>query len=112
MATWKILGQDATTSTGTGSTGRQVIYTNGTTDGVIGWAVIFNRSTGPNAAQLWVSTSTGIPVESQIYGATIPSLDTLPTERFTLSTGDSVIWAQESTGISISIFGAEGISTA
>jgi len=109
MATWKILGQDATTSTG--STGRSVVYTNGTTNGVIGWALIHNRSTAPNAGHVWVSTSTGVPVESKIYGATIPSEDTLPTEQFTLSTGDSVVWHQNTTGLSISVFGAEGIAT-
>ena len=111
MATWKILGQDATTSTGTGSTGRQVLYTNATTDGVIAWALIHNRSTANNNTHLWASTSTGISDEAKIYEVGVPTLDTFETGRVTLSTGDSVIWAQATTGISISLFGAEGIST-
>ena len=110
MATWKILGQDASTSTG--STGRAVIYTNGTTNGVVAWALIHNRTTADvSGVRLWISTSTGVPNQSQIYGRGIPQKDTFETGRFTLSTGDSVIWDQTTTGISVSVFGAEGIST-
>lgn len=110
MATWKILGQDASTSTG--STSRRVAYTNATTNGVVAWALMHNRTTGAITVDLFVSTSTGVPNKSHIYGDAISGKDTYPTSRFTLSTGDSVIWRQATTGISISVFGAEGISTA
>lgn len=106
MATWKILGQDATTSTG-----ESVAYTNATSDGVVAWALVHNRSTGGVTVDLFVSTSTASATKSQIYGLEIPANDTLETARFTLSTGDSVVWDQTSTGVSISVFGAEGIST-
>ncbi len=113
MPTWKILGQETSTSTGiAASTGRTVVYTNGTTDGVIAWGLITNRSTDTNMfVRMWVSTSTSNPVESQIINAEIPFEDTLETPRFTLSTGDSVIYTQSATDVSVSVFGAEGIST-
>ena len=109
MPVYKILGQGATTSTG--STGTAVAYTNGTTGGVVAWALLHNRSTGSITVDLFVSTSTATPVTSQIYGYSIPSKDTLETGRFTMSTGDSVLWDQSATGISVSVFGSEGIST-
>ena len=109
MATWKILGQTASTSTGTGSD--TVVYTNGTTDGTIGWALIANRSTGAILADLWVSTSTAKPDESNIVHFPVPGQDTLESPRFTLSTGDSVVFRQATTGLSVSVFGSEGIST-
>lgn len=110
MATWKILGQDASTSTG--STGRRVLYTNGTTNGVVAWALVHNRTTASVTPSLFVSTSTASPVKSQIYGIPVAAKETLDTARFTLSTGDSVLWYQTTTGLSLSVFGAEGISTA
>lgn len=110
MATWKILGQDASTSTG--STGRRVLYTNGTTNGVIAWALIHNRTTAAVTPSLFVSTSTASANNNQIYGIPVPAQETLDTARFTLSTGDSVLWYQTTTGLSLSVFGAEGISTA
>ncbi len=109
MPTWKILGQDSSTSTG--STGRSVAYTNGTTDGVIAWAVIHNRTTGSITPSFFVSTSTVSSTDNQTYGLPIPGLDTLDTARFTMSTGDSVLWFQTTTGLSVSVFGAEGIAT-
>jgi len=109
VATWKILGQDATTSTG--STGQSVVYTNGTTNGVVAWALIHNRTASAITPSMFVSTSTAVPVKSQIYGISVPANDTLETARFTLSTGDSVVWYQTTTGLSVSVFGAEGIAT-
>lgn len=111
MATWKILGQDDSTSTGTGSTGRRVVYTNGTTNGTVAWGVLHNRTAGAITGHLWVSTSTAIPDQAKIHGQSIPANDTQKTFHFTMSTGDSVIWAQSSTGLSVSVFGAEGIAT-
>jgi len=114
VPTWKILGQDEATSTGLAgtSTGRAVAYTNGTTDGVIAWALINNRSTSVNAfVRVFVSTSTSAPTVSQIINAEIPFEDTLETPRFTMSTGDSVVWTRSATDISVSVFGAEGVST-
>jgi hypothetical protein len=107
MATWKILGQGATTSTA-----RSVVYTNGTTNGVVAWAVVHNRSTATTTIDLWVATSTGISDKAKIIGLSLPAKDTLESPRFTMSTGDSVIWDQTTTGLSISVFGSEGISTA
>ncbi len=109
MATWKILGQDSTTSTG--STGRSVAYTNGTTNGVVAWALIHNRTGGSITPSFFVSTSTASSTDSHIIGLPIPPNDTLETPRFTLSTGDSVVWFQTTTGLSLSVFGAEGITT-
>ena len=114
MAVWKILGQDDSTSTGLagGSTGREVAYTNGTTDGVIGWALVTNRSTDTNAfIRMFISTSTLAPDVSMVLNAEIPFEDTLESPRFTMSTGDSVLWFQTTTGLSVSVFGAEGIAT-
>lgn len=109
MATWKILGQDSSTSTG--STGRSVAYTNGTTDGAVGWALIHNRTTASITPSLFISTSTASPVQSQIFGKSVPGKDTMNAGTFALSTGDSVVWYQTTTGLSISVFGAEGIAT-
>ena len=109
MATWKILGQDSSTSTG--STGRSVAYTNGTTNGVIAWALIHNRTGGSITPSIFVSTSTASSTDNQIYGLPIPANDTFETGRFTMSTGDSVLWFQTTTGLSISVFGAEGVAT-
>ena len=114
MPTWKILGQDDSTSTGLAgtSTGRSVAYTNGTTDGVIGWALITNLSTDTNAfIRMFISTSTLAPVVSTVLNAEIPFEDTLESPRFTMSTGDSVLWTRSATDMSISVFGAEGVST-
>ena len=114
MPVWKILGQDDATSTGLAgsSTGRSVAYTNGTTDGVIAWALITNRSTTANAfVRMFVSTSTSAPVVSMILNAEIPFEDTLESPRFTMSTGDSVVWTRSDTDISVSIFGTEAIAT-
>ena len=114
MPTWKILGQDDATSTGLAgtSTGRAVAYTNGTTDGVIAWALITNRSTDTNAfVRMFVSTSTSAPNVSMVLNAEIPFEDTLESPRFTMSTGDSVVWTRSATDISLSVFGAEGVST-
>ena len=109
MATWKILGQDASPSTG--STGRRVAYTNGTTDGVIAWATINNRTTGAILADMFVATSTVSVNDNHVIHYRIPKEDTLETPRFTMSTGDSVLWYQATTGLSLSILGSEGIST-
>ncbi len=109
MPTWKILGQDSSTSTG--STGRSVAYTNGTTDGVIAWAMIHNRTTAAITPSFFVSTSTVSSTDNQTYGIPVPGEDTLETGRFTMSTGDSVLWFQTTTGLSVSVFGAEGIAT-
>ena len=114
MPTWKILGQDDSTSTGLAgtSTGRSVAYTNGTTDGVIAWALITNLSTSANAfVRMFVSTSTSAPLVSTIINAEIPFEDTLETPRFTMSTGDSVVWTRSATDMAVSVFGAEGVST-
>ncbi len=109
MATWKILGQDSSTSTG--STGRSVAYTNGTTDGVVAWALIHNRTGAAITPSFFVSTSTASSTDNHVYGLPIPAFDTFETARFTLSTGDSVVWFQTTTGLSLSVFGAEGITT-
>jgi hypothetical protein len=114
VPTWKILGQDDATSTGLGggSTGRAVAYTNATTDGVIAWALITNRSTDTNAfIRMFVSTSTSAPDVSMVLNSEIPFEDTLESPRFTMSTGDSVVWTRSATDISLSVFGAEGVST-
>jgi hypothetical protein len=114
VPTWKILGQDDATSTGLAgtSTGRELAYQNGTTDGVIAWSLITNRSTDTNAfVRMFVSTSTSAPDVSMIINAEIPFEDTLETPRFTMSTGDAVLWTRSATDVSISVFGAEGVST-
>lgn len=110
MPAWGILGQADSTSTGTLSD--TVVYTNGTTDGMIGWALICNRTTAAILTDLWVSTSTAKPDASNIVHFPVPLQDTVETPRFTLSTGDAVVWRQATTGLSVSVFGAEGISTA
>ena len=109
MPLWKILGQDSSTSTG--STGRSVAYTNGTTDGGIAWALIHNRTAGSITPSFFVSTSTASSTDNKVYGLPVPANDTFETSRFTMSTGDSVLWFQTTTGLSVSVFGAEGIAT-
>lgn len=87
-------------------------YTNGTTDGVVGWSLICNRSTDTNAfVRMFISTSTLAPTISQVLNAEIPFEDTLESPRFTMSTGDSVVWTRSATDISMSIFGTEAIAT-
>lgn len=109
MPTWKILGHDASTSTG--STGRRVVYTNGTTNGMVGWAAIANRTTGAIMLDMFVATSTASANNNHVIHFPVPKEDTLETFRFTMSTGDSVLWYQATTGLSISVFGSEGIAT-
>lgn len=109
MPTWKILGQAAATTTGT--TGRLVVYTNGTTNGAIAWALVTNRTTGSILTDLWAATSTAGTDKANIVHFPVPKQDTLEVPRFTLSTADSVIFQQATTGISVSVFGAEGVAT-
>lgn len=110
MAVWKILGQDASTSTG--STGQAVVYTNATTNGVVGWGVVSNRTTASILVDVFVSTSTASADTNNIVHYRVPKENSLETPRFTMSTGDSVVWYQATTGLTVNIFGSEGISTA